>query len=279
MASSRQSKAPVSQSGSQLLAKWLNALPPVPNPETPAMEPLIELAVQYRQHLLNLLRDPQVVTSVDQAVLTASKSCSPTIAVERVVRLLVDACWASLAPSASKKLFGQGSSNAGSRSENMRELLASAKAAMALGKRLKNLTGMTLTVNHLTSRLDAGNSTLFGHKRSGWNTAVPKDASPHVSEFLETLAWELTEKAVLLNFKIESSRQVKSSRQGINKLIDTLLQQSLSLGTVNRKERQTPDYDLVHAVVTSLHPTLSLDISTARKRWSARQGKLKLKNP
>jgi len=279
MASSRQSKAPVSQSGSKLLAKWLNALPPVPNPETPAMEPLIELAVQYRSRMIALLKDPQVAASVDQSVRTAAQSCSTAIAVERIAQLLVDACWLSHAPHASKHLFENASNQAGSRTDNLRELMAAAKTAKDLGTRLKSLTAESLTVSHLTSRLAAGNATLFVHQRKGWNIAVHKTESPHVSELLETLACELTEEAAMLSLIIETTRQPGSSRQGINMLIDHLLQRSVNLGALNLKGEPVPDFDFVHSVVTSLHPTLSLDISTARKRWAARQGKLKLKNP
>jgi hypothetical protein len=275
----RKAPVPGSTSGSKQLNAWLNALPPVPSINSPAMDLLIELAVQYRPRMLNLLKDLQVVTAVDQAVLNTSQTCSPTIAVERVARLLIDACWVSQVPSASNQLIGKASNQAGTRTAKLRELVAAAKTAKDLGKGLQSLTAKSLTVSHLSSRFEAGNPTIFSHQRRGWNTAMPKTSSPHISSLLETLAWELTEEAALLSLNIENTRQRGSSRREINILIDHLLQQSVNLGAINRKGQPAPDFDLVHAVVTSLLPAFPLDISTARKRWATRQGKLKLKNP
>lgn len=161
----------------------------------------------------------------------------------------------------------------------MRELQAAAKAAQALGKRTAALTDKTLTVDHLISRLKDGNPAFYILKRKGWNRALPRSDSLKVSALLDTLACELLEEAALLGIAIEKDRQIGSSRRGTNSLIDALLGKSLNLGARNRQGEPAPDYALVYAVVTSLHPTLSLDIVATRKRWNARQGKLRSKNP
>lgn len=270
--------AHASPTGSAQLRTWLTALP-APLIDAPATDLLSELAVQHRERMLDLLRDLQVAECVDRSVQTAVQSCSPAVAVRRVAQLLVDACWVSQASSSPQWSPAIASSSADSRTERFRELKAAAKAAQTLGKRLKSLMAPSLTANHLLSRLAAGNPTLFAHQRKGWKTALPKTASPLASDLLEALASELAEEAALLGLSIEKNRQPGSSRKGINTLIDPLLQQSVQLGAKNHKGEPVPDFDLIHAVVTSMHPNDPPDITTAKKRWANRQRKLKPKNP
>lgn len=270
--------AHASPTGSAQLKKWLTGLP-APLIDAPATDLLSELAVQHRERILELLRDLQVAECVDRSVQTAAQSCSPELAVRRVAQLLVDACWVSEAASSTQWSPATASSSAGTRTKRFRELKAAAKAARTLGKRLNSLTTPSLTANHLLSRLAAGNPTLFAHQRKGWKTALPKTASPLASDLLEALASELAEESALLGLRIENNRQPGSPHRGVNTLIDPLLQQSVQLGSKNHKGEPVPDFDLVHAVVTSLHPDGPADITTAKKRWANRQRKLKLKTP
>lgn len=278
MSRTKKPTAHASTSGSAQLRTWFTDLsvPLIDAPETDLLE---KLALQHRERMLVLLNDLQVTECVDRSVQTAAQSCSPALAVRRVAQLLVDACWVSKVFSPTQLFSGTESRSAGTRTERFRELKAAAKTAQTLGRRLKSLTAPSLTACHLLSRLEAGNPALFPHQRKEWKTALPQTASPHASDLLEALASDLKEAAALLGLNIEKNRQPGSSRRGINKLIDPLLQQSVALGAKNQKGEAVPDFNLVHAVITSLHPDDPPDITTAKKRWANRQRKLKLKNP
>ena len=267
MTQSSKLSAPIQESGSKRVKKWFDALPSQYTPDPQGVDQLLALAIPTRPRVRELLRDEAVASAVDQAVMNASQICSPAVAVERGARLLIDACWASRVLAPGTPLSPRSLSDAGSRTEKIRDLLAAAKAAQKLGQRLTSLTEKSLTVDHLASRLQAGNSALFVHRRKRTTAASQQTNSPHISALLETLAWELAEEATLLNLDIAESRQTQSSRRGANLLIDRLLQRSLNLGSTNRQGNPVPSFDLVHTVVTSLHPDLSLDASTARKRW------------
>jgi hypothetical protein len=238
-----------------------------------------ELARGHRGKLNQLLRDGQVTLEVDRAVTSCSQLRGKEQALEHVAKLLVDACWMSTALTQSSARTDPAKPVKSSRSKNLKELLAAAETASLLTKRTATLTDTTLTVAHLMARVKSGLPLLYVDKRRGWSQLVPGTTSPHISVLLEALAHELVEEASILKQSIESKRQISSSRQSANLLIDGLLRESMKLGATNAKGQSAPDFKLVHALVTSLLPELPLDISTARKRWATRQGKVAPKAP
>lgn len=260
-------------SGTTQLKAWLGALPSAPATTDPPMAHVIELAIQHKECLHKLLNDLEVVSAVDKAHETATQAFGPASALARVTELLVDACWLNKAFKQNLSAASKSTQQAGTRTEKYRELLAASEKAHVLGAQLRPIVGKALTTEHLQARVEAGHPALFVHKRKAWQ----KRKSPHISALLEALSKELLEEAVILHLRIKNKRQTGSSKRELNPLMDALLSKSVTLGSRSKQGQPAPDFHLVYAIVTSLHPQTSLDISTARKRWKTSQGKLKPK--
>ena len=255
------------------LVKWLDDLVASAPIEYPDHSQHACFAVIHQDLMRKLLRDGQVTACVDQSLRRLAQTLGPVRAFENIATLLVQGCWMSRI-----KRPSQSATLRGTRTETTRELLAAAAAARRLSKATKQLVNKAISVDYLVSRYNADNPVLFTANRKGWKADSAKPSRVDISDLLNVLANDLTEEAAFLLYDISRNRQTSTWGRGKNMLTDVLMGRSVSLGAVDSKGEPTPDFPLVHALVTSLEPEKNEEITTSRKRWNSRQRKLKLKN-
>lgn len=264
---------------SQLLQKWLSSINQARLKALTRTAHVDVLADAHRPTVNALIRDPGVQQAIEQAHARAITHAEKNGIVEVVKSMLVDASW--LHRLLTEHLTSPSrSAAAATRTDELRDLKSAAAKASRLAKDITSLlpvTGHALTLNHLISRQASGNPSGFIASRKGWGSAIVSNG-PSISELLVMLAADLKEEAGLLKCAISNRRQTGGGLRGFYPLIDALCKKSVQLGNRDSSGAPCPDFQLVHALLTSLAPDSRLDESTLRARWG-RQGKLKQKPP
>lgn len=240
------------------------------------------LALGHRAAVKRLLDDIEVQEAIDRVCERGSHHVPLEDKLDAIKSMLVDACWMQsfMAPPQRARQRTSTSQDLVTRTEKIRRLMRAAEKAQKLAEEIVSLSGLTghnLTVSHLQGRLAAEDKQWFIKRRKGWPPRS-RHADRSVADLLEMLTSELVEEAALIKISIDKTAQPGHRRHHLEPLIDTLSRQSVKLGNRTAAGLPCPDFQLVHAVLTSVMPDQAPDESTLRKGWT-RKGKLKAKSP
>lgn len=263
-----------------LLRDWLASLSDAVLEADSGSATVDSLAFVHRDRIYVLLADQAVQDAIELAFARSTDPTQVSRKQDVMKSLLVDACWISHVMPSTRQPDRPSDAGAqpASRSETSRDLVAAALQARKLAERLATLAphiGRGLTLSYLRERFDSEDRAGFIAKRKGWRSAVAKSRAPHepsVSDLLKVLSSDLNEEAQLVKKKIDDKRQTGGALRHQYPLIDALSRTSTQLGARDSNGLPCPDFQLVHAILTSIYPDNTLDESTLRRRW-ARQGK------
>jgi hypothetical protein len=192
-----------------------------------------------------LLAAPEVMAALSKSYQKLLLRDSEDVAREKLKQFLADACWICNPLVNSRLTIGKVP-----RSTHLDDLKRLSKSCSNLaGKMTKLMPAGALSLNYLTTRMDAGNPRGFIQNRPhGWATAMlPKEAS--LPFLLQCFASDVLEQAGVVQNAISSKRQTggKFSKQYF--AMDSLCTASTLLSTAGQPK---PLFKLVSVVIRVL---------------------------
>lgn len=246
------------------LVRWHQTISSATFTEYPDSSLRDSLAGSYAQELQRLLEDKNVRVALEKISQKSLANGVPQVAlVDAIKNMLVDACWMA-------RLSVRQVPHPATRAEKADDLEQVASECRQLAKRLSGListVGHGLQLQYLEERLSEGNASSDALKRKSFARAMVPPRGPFLQDALESLADHMMEKAEILMRKVKKKRQTRGSQAEHYMLIDRLCTQSLIFGAKDIRGQSLPAFEAVYAILKSVRPQTTLDLSTLRYRW------------